>query len=434
MERTLTDTGPDAGPAARQVVRATGTTPAIRGGGGDLVPRGLRAAALWTVCLVAVAAGIYLLMVLLAQFKVLVVPILVALLVVALVKPLTDLGSGRLGMPRALAAILTIFFVLGVLVGLGALIGERTAEGFPELQARSAQGLAELQRTLAEGPLHLTTAQMDGYVTQVQKSVSENSTRLVTGALGVASTAGHVASGFFIALFAMFFFLSGGDRIWNFLVGLFPRTARARVQGAGVRAWSTLTSFVRATVIVALVDAIGIGLGAFILGVPLAVPIGVLVFLGAFVPIVGALLTGVVAVLVALVAKGPVVALLMLGVVLLVQQLESHILQPFLLGRAVSVHPLAVILGIGAGVLIAGIVGALFAVPLVAVAHVVGQYLTSDEPEPDPDAPPGDPGTRTPQEDAEAAADEAGPLADAPTPQSGQQGAAAPRAGDPLPG
>jgi predicted PurR-regulated permease PerM len=380
---------------------------------GDLVPTALRASAGWTWRILVIAAGIYALMLLLAQFMVLVVPVLVALLVVALVKPLTDLGTRRLRLPRGLAAIMTILFVFGVIAALGALIGQQVASGFPELRAQSERGLEQLQRDLEASPLHLTTAQMDDYITQVRESVSENSDRLVTGALGVASTAGHVASGFFIALFAGFFFLSGGDRIWAFLVRLFPRTARGRVQGAGVRAWSTLTSFVRATVIVALVDAVGIGIAAALLGVPLAIPIAVLVFLGAFVPIVGALLTGIVAVLVALVAKGPFIALLMLGAVILVQQLEAHILQPFLLGRAVSVHPLAVILGIGAGVLVAGIIGALFAVPLVAVAHVVGEYLSSDEPEPDPDSAPTDPDTRTPQEDASIAAREAGPLADA---------------------
>jgi predicted PurR-regulated permease PerM len=173
-------------------------------------------------------------------------------------------------------------------------------------------------------------------------------------------------------------------------------------------------------VIVAAVDAIGIGLGAAFIGVPLAVPIGVLVFLGAFVPIVGALVTGIVAVLVALVSKGFLSAVIMLAVVIGVQQVEAHVLQPFLLGRAVEVHPLGVILGIGAGVLIAGIVGALFAVPLVAVGHVVSVYLRDGDVGPDQNAPPGDRPPETPQEDAADAAQQAGPLADAPVPDTAQ--------------
>jgi predicted PurR-regulated permease PerM len=246
--------------------------------------------------------------------------------------------------------------------------------------------------------------------------VNANSSHLLTGALGVASTAVDVASGLFIALFSTFFFLSSGARIWDFFVRLFPRGARPRVGGAAVRAWATLTAYVRATVIVAAVDAVGIGVAAAILGVPLAVPIGVLVVLGAFVPIVGAFVTGVVAVLVALVSKGVVIAVVMLAAVILVQQIEAHVLQPFLLGRAVEVHPLAVILGIGAGVLVAGIVGALFAVPLVAVGHVVAEYLREQPPDAVQGAPPGAAPAETPREDSREAKSEAGPLADAPVP------------------
>ncbi|HYJ75553.1 MAG TPA: AI-2E family transporter [Kineosporiaceae bacterium] len=389
---------------------------------GDLVPTGLRASAAWTWRLVVVAGGIYLLLLLLAQFKVLVVPVLVALLLVALIKPLADLGVRRLGLAPALAAVLTILVVLLVIIGLIGLVGQQVATGFPGLQQQSGQGLQDVRTWLANGPLHVTGEQINTWIDQAQQSMSANSSRLVSGALGVASTAADVGSGLFIALFSTFFFLAGGRGIWDFVVGLFPRGARPRVQGAAVRAWATLTAYVRATVIVAAVDAIGIGLGAAILGLPLAVPIAVLVFLGAFVPIVGAFVTGVVAVLVALVSKGFVSALIMLGIVIAVQQLEAHVLQPFLLGRAVEVHPLAVILGIGAGVLIAGIIGALFAVPLVAVGHVVAQYLREQPPEPEhePGAPPGTPTAETPAEDADEAKAQAGPLADAPVPDRGR--------------
>jgi predicted PurR-regulated permease PerM len=387
---------------------------------GDLVPLGLRASAAWTWRILVVAAGIYLLLRLLAEFKVLVVPVLVALLVVALIRPLAEFGTRRLGLPRALASILTLLFVLLVLASLVTLVGQQVATGFPDLQKRSGQGLADVRDWLVNGPLHVTGAQIDSWIDQAQSSMSANSSRLLTGALGVASTAADVGSGLFIALFSIFFFLATGDEIWGFVVRLFPRGARPRVEGAAVHAWATLTAYVRATVIVAAVDAIGIGLGAAILGVPLAVPIAVLVFLGAFVPIVGALVTGIVAVLVALVSKGFVVAVIMLAVVIAVQQVEAHVLQPFLLGRAVEVHPLAVILGIGAGVLIAGIVGALFAVPLVAVGHVVSQYLRDGDGGPGLNAPPGDRGPETPREDADDAAEQAGPLADAPIPRTAQ--------------
>jgi predicted PurR-regulated permease PerM len=209
--------------------------------------------------------------------------------------------------------------------------------------------------------------------------LSGNGDQLVTGALAATSTAGHVVTGLFLTLFTTYFFLAQGTSIWAWLVRLLPRPARRPLDEAARRGWVTLTAFVRATILVALTDAVGIGLGAALLGVPLAFPLGVLVFLAAFVPVVGALVSGSVAVLIALVAVGPVKALIMLGVVVVVQQLESHVLQPFLLGRAVSVHPLAVILGIAAGALTAGILGALFAVPLVAVGHTVAVSLSGRE-------------------------------------------------------
>lgn len=191
----------------------------------------------------------------------------------------------------------------------------------------------------------------------------------------VGSALGHVLAGFFISLFATYFFLADGERIWSWMVRLAPRVARERVDSSGRVAWISLVQFVRATVVVALVDAIGIAVGAAILDVPFVLAIGVLVFLGAFVPMIGATIAGSVAILVALVDQGPLTALLMLAVVVGVQQLEGHILQPFLLGRWVSVHPLGVIVAIACGVLVAGIAGALVAVPLAAAANAVVLHL-----------------------------------------------------------
>jgi predicted PurR-regulated permease PerM len=303
--------------------------------------------------------------------------------------------------PRSLAALLTILLSLLTIAALISLVSQQVATGFPSLQADATKGLDDLQTWLRTGPLHVSGAQLDDWIHRARDSAGENSDALVSGALSITSTAGHVVTGFFLVLFSSYFFLSGGDRIWGWLVHLFPRDARARVDGAGIRAWATLTSFVRATIIVAFVDGAGVGIGAAVLGVPLAIPLGILVFLGAFVPIVGALVSGGVAVLVAFVAVGSVKALLMLLVVIVVQQVEAHVLQPFLLGRAVSVHPLAVIVAIAAGVLLAGIVGALFAVPFVAVVNVVVSYLAGSDDSGDP--PPGDAMTEDP-----------GPLADEP--------------------
>ncbi|GAA4357184.1 AI-2E family transporter [Angustibacter luteus] len=347
----------------------------------DTVPFGMRSAAAWAWRILVLALTIYVLLRLLSLLIVLVAPVLIAVLLVALVRPLTDLLARWT--PRGVAALLTLLSVLAVVAGLVALVSTQVASGFPELQRQAEAGVGEVRRWLAGPPFRLTTDQLAHYVDQARAGLSGSRDALLSGVFAATSTAGHVIAGFFIAMFATFFFLAQGDIIWRWLLGVLPRASRAPLDLAGHRGWVTLTSFVRATILVALVDAIGIGAGAALLGVPLAVPLGVLVFLGAFVPVVGALVSGSVAVLIALVAVGPVKALLMLGVVIGVQQLEAHVLQPFLLGRAVSVHPLAVILGIATGALVAGIIGALFAVPLIAVGNTMVLSLTgrSDEDE-----------------------------------------------------
>jgi putative heme transporter len=328
-----------------------------RGEQGDVqLPYGVRLAGAWAWRLILIGALIYLVLRLLGHFEVLVVPFLVAVLLVALTRPVTDVLAQA--MPRKLAALVTVLLVVGVVAGLATLVGQQVASGFPDLEDQASDGLGEVQKWLATGPFHLTTDRLGDYVGDLHKSLSSHSGTLISGALTAAGTLTDVLAGIFIVLFSTYFML-----------------AQQPLDVAARRGWVTLTSYVRATVLVAAVDAIGVAVGATILRVPLAVPLGVLVFLGAFVPIVGAFVSGIAAVLVALVSHGPVTALIMLGVVIGVQQLEAHVLQPFLLGRAVSVHPLAVILGITAGVLVAGIVGALFAVPFIAVTNTVGSSL-----------------------------------------------------------
>jgi predicted PurR-regulated permease PerM len=187
------------------------------------------------------------------------------------------------------------------------------------------------------------------------------------------------------------FILIDGKGIWSWIVRIFPRTARPAADGAGRAGWATLTSFARVQVLVASIDALGIGLVAFFLGLPLVIPIAVIVFLGSFIPIVGAVVTGALAVVVALVYNGWVAAIVMLAGVLAVQQLEGHVLQPLIMGSAVKVHPLAVVLVVAAGSLLAGIPGALFAVPFAAVLNVMVRYVSSGAWRSGPDVPYGGP-------------------------------------------
>jgi predicted PurR-regulated permease PerM len=345
------------------------------------IPHGLRVAAAWSWRLLLIGFVIYLLGKGFNRFQVVVVPVLVSLLLSALTRPIYRAMArtpDRRGLPKSVAALLTILLVLIIVAGLIALIGQQVATGFSSLRDDAAQGLSELQRQLADSPLKLTSDQLNTYVQHIENNLRGGS-NLLSGAMQVTSTAERVFTGLFLVLFTTYFFLSGGDKIWDWMVSLFPHAVQPKVRGAGTRAWSTLTAYIRATLIVAFVDGLGVGVGAAILGVPLAFPLGVLVFLGAFVPVVGALVSGSVAVLVALVAGGTLKALIMLAIVVAVQQIEAHGLQPFLLGRAVRVHPLGVILAIAVGVLLAGIVGALFAVPFVAVVNVVVGYLNSGE-------------------------------------------------------
>jgi predicted PurR-regulated permease PerM len=236
-------------------------------------------------------------------------------------------------------------------------------------------GLEQIKEWLKTGPLQASESQIDSYLDSAQDAVTSSNAEIVTRLTEVGTAVTNLVAGLFLVLFGSYFFLADGGRIWSWVVRLFPRAARARADSSGRIAWTSLTAFVRATVLVAFVDAVGIMIGALVLDVPFVIAIGVLVFLTSFIPLIGATLSGTVAVLVALVDQGPVVAVIMLGVVVLVQQLEAHVLQPFLLGRLVSVHPLGVILALGAGVIVGGVAGALVAVPLVAAGNAVVLHL-----------------------------------------------------------
>jgi len=310
----------------------------------------------------------------------------VALLITALVVPVVEWLT-RHGVRRSVAAILVVITTIAGVAALLTFAGQQVAQGAADLADQTVAGLQEVRDWLKDGPLNASDSQINDYIDRIQKAITEQSGEggIVGRVTEVGSAVGHILAGFFIVLFSTYFFLSDGERIWAWVVRLSPRAARERVDSSGRVAWISLTQFVRATVIVAATDGILIGAGAAIIGVPFSLAIGVLVFLGAFVPIIGATIAGTVAILVALVDQGPVTALIMLGVVIGVQQLEGHVLQPFLMGRWVSVHPLAVILAIGAGVLTAGIAGALVAVPLAAAANAVVQHLAGyTEPGDDP--------------------------------------------------
>lgn len=353
---------------------ATGHTP--RGWSAEQsVTPAVRAAAAWSWRFLLIAGAAAVALWLIGYFQVIVVSVAVALLLTVLLTPVAAFLRRQLHFGRTLAAITSVLALLAVVAALVALAGRSIANGFGDLSDQASEGVDKLLDWLAESPLQVTSDQVNQLVEQGREQLQENASSVLSGALSVTTTVGHVAAGALISLFCTFFFLREGRVVWSWLVGLLPRRVRERVHQAGRRGLVTLSAYTRTQILVAFVDAVGIGIGAAILRVPLALPLATLVFVGSFIPIVGAIVTGAVAVLVALVAHGPVVALIMLGVVLLVQQLEGHILQPFLMGHAVSLHPVAVLLVVTAGSMAAGIVGALFAVPIAAVLNTVVLYL-----------------------------------------------------------
>ncbi|WP_309649723.1 AI-2E family transporter [Nocardioides sp.] len=343
------------------------------------VPWGLDLAAAWGWRFLVIIAAGFVLVKAVAFFSVIVLPAAIALLIAALVSPVVGWMS-RHHVPRGLAAIVVVLGGIGFVGALLTFAGQQVANGANDLADSTVEGLGQIKTWLKDGPLNASDSQINDWINQAQDAITSRTENgeFLSQVTEVGTTIGHVVAGFFIVLFSSYFFLADGDRIWAWFVRLSPRAARQHVDSSGRVAWISLTQFVRATVLVALVDAVGIIIGAAILQVPFVLAIGVLVFLGAFIPMVGATVAGVVAVLVALVDQGPITALLMLGVVVLVQQVEGHVLQPFLMGRWVSVHPLGVIFAIGAGVLVAGIAGALVAVPLAAAANAVVQHLAAN--------------------------------------------------------
>lgn len=342
------------------------------------VPWGMDLAAAWAWRFLVIAAAGYVVLWLVAFFAVIAVPIAIAMLITALVIPVVD-GLQRIGLPRGLAALVVVILGLTFVAALLSFAGQQVANGAEDLANQTSAGLGEIKDWLRDGPLHASDSQINDWIRSAQNALEDAGQNVDFGSVTEVGTAvGHVFAGFFIVLFSTYFFMADGERIWSWMVRIAPRAARSHVDSSGRVAWISLTQFVRATVIVAAVDSIGIMIGAAILQVPFVLAIGVLVFLGAFVPMVGATVAGTVAVLVALVDQGPITALLMLGVVILVQQIEGHILQPFLMGRWVSVHPLGVIVAIGCGVIVAGIAGALVAVPIAASLNAVIQHLAAN--------------------------------------------------------
>lgn len=344
----------------------------------DELPLGVCIAAAWSWRLIIIGLAFAGFLWLVVQVRIIVIPLLIAILLTALLAPVVGWFERR-GAPRWLGVLSALAGFAGSVWLLVSLIVTQLRNGLSDLVERSGTVWQEFLHWIEGSSFGISAHQVDGFFAQLVKTTQEYQGEICSGALGVATTAGQFVTGLLLTIFSLIFLLIDGRGIWFWVLGFLPLKAHAPVYTAGIAGWVSVGQYVRVQIFVAFVDALGIGLGAALLGVPLPIPIAILVFIGSFIPFLGAISTGLVATFIALVYNGPINALIMLGVVILVNQIEGHVLQPLVMGSAVRVHPLGVVLAVSTGALVAGVPGALFAVPLVAAANSIVNVLVSKE-------------------------------------------------------
>lgn len=343
------------------------------------VPTWLRSGAdiAWRALVVAAAvlAATYAL----AYLAVVALPIIVALLLSTLLLPPAQ-ALCRRGFPAAAGAATVMVGALLVMVGLFTLIAPAIIDQIGQFGTSLQDGLRTAADVLTRSPFNLSPDDIDMRIKEATGRLGESSGAIGGGALRGAVLLGEVVTGLILTVLLLFFFLKDGEQIWAWVVGLFGAGQRHHVQEIGRRSYTALSGYVRGVALIGVADAVLIGIGLLILGVPLVVPLMVLTFLGAFLPVVGAFAAGLAAVLIALVAKGPVVALIVVGIIVLVQQLEGHIFYPLIMGRTVKLHPVAIILALATGGIVAGVLGIFLAVPVASVASIVLGYARGAHP------------------------------------------------------
>ncbi|MGK3957966.1 AI-2E family transporter [Arthrobacter sp. R4] len=344
---------------------------------------GIRSAQVLLILAVAVVS-VYALM----QIKLLVIPVLIALILAAAIGPFVNMLRRR-GIPGAAATGIAFVALLILLGGVSTVIYFSVRSQWTELAQQASSGLDELENFLRNGPVPIDQEQLN----QAREGIIQfaTSSQVRSGAITGLSVVTEFITGTILMVVILFFFLKDGAKIWNFFLRPFKGEREAKLRRVGSRTLEVLGGYVRGTAIVALVDAVAIGAALLILQVPLAFPLAIIVFMTAFIPLVGATVAGILAALVALVANGPVVALIVVAVVVAVNQLEGDFLQPVVMGKSLQLHALVILMALTAGTILAGIVGAVLAVPLAAVAWAIIQVWTAEDPnlqDMNPDLPP----------------------------------------------
>jgi predicted PurR-regulated permease PerM len=343
-----------------------------------LVPPVLARMAAWCLCLILVGVVVNYFFQAIALLSFVALPVAIALLLTALLFPLTR-SLRNAGLRPIWATWLTMIAALAVLVGTGWLVGVRATDEFPNLVNQVQATVADVQGWLTTGPLHLQQTQITDYVNEVVAMIDAQRAAITGTVLSAGAVAVEVLASIVLLLFVTFFLLKDGDRIWSwFLLGF--GSMSPRVDRAGRAAWTTLSHYVQGSVLVAAVHGVVMGIVLAGMGVPLWAPLAVLIFFASFIPIVGIFFAGTVATLVTLGAKGIVYAAIFIGILVIEQQLENHVLQPLIVGRALRFHPLAIILVLSVGGILAGIAGAVVAVPVAAVIYRALPELRADPP------------------------------------------------------
>lgn len=349
------------------------TTRGDRNGRGA-VPRWLaRAAAVgWRVLVVGTLA--YLALQVIIRLYVVTLPIIVAIILATLCVPAAAWLERR-GLPPAAAALAVVVGGMLGFAGIIALLAPAFVDQIVELGPTVRQGYENVLTWLEEGPLSLSRERIEQFASQFQAGGQQGGSSIVRGVAAGAATVGQGVAGLALTIVLLFFFVKDRREILGWLRARTPERQRDTAEAVAARSWDALSGYVRGTAIVALIDAVGIAVGLLILGVPLVAPLAVLVFFGAFLPVIGAFIAGLIAVLVALADGGFTTALLVLGLIVLVQQIEGNVLQPIIMRRTVALHPVVVLTALSAGAALAGIIGAFLGVPIAAVAAAAGNEL-----------------------------------------------------------
>lgn len=320
----------------------------------------------------------------LIYLRLVVLPIIAALFITAVLAPPAERLKAK-GWPPILATwtvILTSFILIG---GLGTLVVPQVGDELDQLGSDVRGGIDEVVEWLETGPLNLSQRQIDRYVDEASKNLQENRGQIVGGVITGATLVVELVAGLLLTFVLVFFFVKDGTKISGWALKLFRSQHQPHAREVAVRSWASLQAYIRGIALIALIDALLIGVALLVIGVPLVLPLMFITFIGGFFPLVGAFLAGLVASLVALVTNGPLDALLVAGAITIIQQIEGDVLQPIVLSRAVNLHPVAILLSLTAGAVLGGIVGAFLAVPIAVIAATVGTYVRSTrDPSPEP--------------------------------------------------